>query len=102
MNCLSEWAISDSPFVHITEGEKSRPFVTLPYKHRHSPEWEAAVRYAMHRDQLCRYFYCAVLHVYVIHKRECIMHSKIRWMTLKQSMFSVKVTGLYEAWNVKG
>ncbi len=43
INSLSEWAVSDSPSVHVTEGKKSRPFVTLPYKHRHSPEWEAVV-----------------------------------------------------------
>ncbi len=45
MNSLSERAVSDSPSVHVTEGKKPRPFVMLPYKHRHSPEWEAAVRY---------------------------------------------------------
>ncbi len=42
INSLSEWAVLDSHSVHVTEGEKSRPFVTLPY--RHSPEWEAADR----------------------------------------------------------
>ncbi len=35
--------VSDCPSVHVTEGKKSRPFVTLPY--RHTPEWEAAVRF---------------------------------------------------------
>ncbi len=25
--------VSDSPSVHVTEGKKSRPFVTLPYRH---------------------------------------------------------------------
>ncbi len=44
INRLSEQAVSDSPSVHVTEGKKSRTFVTLPYKHRHSPEWEAVVR----------------------------------------------------------
>ncbi len=29
MNSLSKRAVSDSPSVHVTEGEKSRPFVTL-------------------------------------------------------------------------
>ncbi len=42
INSLSEWAVSDSACVQVTEGKKSRPFVMLPY--RHSPEWEAAVR----------------------------------------------------------
>ncbi len=42
---LSERAVSDSPSVHVTEGKKSRPFVMLPYKHRHSTEGEDAVRY---------------------------------------------------------
>ncbi len=32
INSLSERAVSDSPYVHITEGEKSRPFVMLPYR----------------------------------------------------------------------
>ncbi len=31
----------------------------------------------------------------VIHKRRFIMHSTIRWQALKQSMLSVKITGLY-------
>ncbi len=38
INSLSERAVSDSPSVHVTERKKSRPFVMLPYKHRHSPE----------------------------------------------------------------
>ncbi len=29
MNSLSKWAVSDSPSVHVTEGKKSHPFVTL-------------------------------------------------------------------------
>ncbi len=53
INSLSERAVSDSPSVHVTEGKKSRPFVTLPYKHRHSPEWEAVGR-------LCHYWLLAV------------------------------------------
>ncbi len=34
INSLSERAVSDSPSVHVTEGKKSRPFVTLPYQYR--------------------------------------------------------------------
>ncbi len=44
INSLSERAVSDSPSVHVTEGKKSRPFVMLLYKHRHSAEWESAIR----------------------------------------------------------
>ncbi len=32
INSLLDWAVSDSPSVYVTEGEKSRPFVTLPCK----------------------------------------------------------------------
>ncbi len=38
-------------------------------------------------DQLCCYFYRAVLPVCVIHKPKCIMHSTIRWLTFKQYVF---------------
>ncbi len=39
INSLSERAVSDSPSVHVTEGEKSCPFVTLPCKHKHSLDY---------------------------------------------------------------
>ncbi len=39
--------------------------------------------------------FLAVLPVCVIHKREFIMHSTIRWLPLKQSTFSLNITGLY-------
>ncbi len=42
INSFSEWAVSDSTSVHVTEGKKSCPFVMLPC--RHSPDWEAVVR----------------------------------------------------------
>ncbi len=37
-------------------------------------------------------FLSAVLLICVIHKREFIMHSTIRWLTFKPSTFSVKIT----------
>ncbi len=34
-------------------------------------------------------------YLFVIQNYKCIMHSTIQWLTLKRSMFSVKITGLY-------
>ncbi len=69
------WTVSptsclDSPSVHVTEGKKSRPFVTLSAPISiNSPEWEDAVRqlqelYTMSAPKrLCVVFWDALINI---------------------------------------